>query len=530
MNFKTTCISFFTLISSLANAQDLSLDWQNTIGGSEFDFANDIVVCADGSYLLIGSSESNISGDKTEDSYGEEDYWIIKLNSLGNIEWQKTIGGNDDDFPTSAMQTQDGGYILGGESYSNASGLKTENVFGHNDYWIVKINNVGEIEWQNNIGGSGRDYFFSISQTFDGGYILGGSSESNISGDKTENSNGHYDYWIVKTNANGEIEWQNTIGGDGSDILGEIIQTNEGGYIIAGQSSSDISGDKTEDCIGGIFPDYWIVKLDELGTIEWQNTIGGTYIENIASIIQTTDGGYLLGGHSMSDASDDKSENCLGWKDYWIVKLSKDGNIEWENTIGGSINDYVSEVIEVPGGYLVGGHSESGISGDKTEDTINFSQDFWIVRLALDGTIIDQNTIGGEGTEILYFAKKGLDGNFIIGGASDSNISGDKTENSLGSFDYWLVKLNNEFLDINELNVPSTFLYPNPSSDYLFINNVSNTGISQIEIFNATGQLVTTIHQYNPSHGINLEGLQVGSYFLLLNNDEEIIPLKFFKN
>ncbi|MBK7853609.1 MAG: hypothetical protein IPJ79_00665 [Bacteroidetes bacterium] len=141
-----------------------------------------------------------------------------KLNAQ-EIEWQNTIGGSGYDRLFSSQQTNDGGYITGGISYSNISGDKTENCIGNWDYWIVKTDATGNIQWQNTIGGNGNDFLLSIQQTVDGGYILGGSSASNISGDKTENSNGWDDYWLVKTDATGNIQWQNTIGGNDWDEL-----------------------------------------------------------------------------------------------------------------------------------------------------------------------------------------------------------------------------------------------------------------------------------------------------------------------
>ena len=163
----------------------------------------------------------------------------------------------------------------------------------------------------------------AIQQTSEGGYITGGRSLSNISGDKTENSMGGEDYWVVKLDSAGNIEWQNTIGGDTLDYFGSLQQTFDGGYIIGGYSSSHISGDKTEDHIGyPVTNDYWVLKLDASGNIQWQNTIGGFYDDWLFSVLQCADGKYLCGGWSISNISADKTENSKGAMDYWIVKLS----------------------------------------------------------------------------------------------------------------------------------------------------------------------------------------------------------------
>src|SRR5690606_30205257 len=178
------------------------------------------------------------------------DLWIVKLDASGAIEWQNTIGGNSQEKiqsrGTGILLTTDGGYLVACDSNSNISGDKTENSNGEFDYWVVKLNATGEIEWQNTIGGSDVEIFGSISNTSDGGYILGGTSDSGISGDKTENSKGGADYWVIKLNSSGNIEWQNTIGGNGSDLLEEVKTTTDGGFILGGWSASGISGDKSE--------------------------------------------------------------------------------------------------------------------------------------------------------------------------------------------------------------------------------------------------------------------------------------------
>src|SRR6056297_1120187 len=198
------------------------------------------------------------------------------------------------------------------------------------------------IEWDNTIGGADNEVLTSIQQTADGGYILGGYSLSNISADKSENSLGNADYWVVKLDALGNIEWDNTIGGASDEVLNSIQQTADGGYILGGYSNSNISADKSENSLGN--SDYWVVKLDALGNIEWDNTIGGAFLDFFRQIQQTADGGYILGGESNSDSSADKSENRLGSYDYWVIKLDALGTIEWDNTIGGLQEDRIQSL------------------------------------------------------------------------------------------------------------------------------------------------------------------------------------------
>src|SRR6266508_904651 len=162
------------------------------------------------------------------------------------IKAQKALGGSDLDFFTSMALTKDGGRIAGGYSLSNISGQKTQNSRGSADYWIVKLDSGGNIQFDKTIGGSSFDNLFALQQTSDGGYILGGTSFSNKSGNKSQNSRGGTDYWIVKLNSKGNIQFDKTIGGDDEDNLSSLQQTTDGGYILGGTSFSRISGEKTE--------------------------------------------------------------------------------------------------------------------------------------------------------------------------------------------------------------------------------------------------------------------------------------------
>jgi murein DD-endopeptidase MepM/ murein hydrolase activator NlpD len=355
------------------------IEWQNTLGGTNADICTSVIETSDNGYILGGLSYSDVSVDKSEPNIGGYDIWIVKLDSLGSILWDKTIGGTSGENLQSMGITPDGGYILGGSSSSNISADKHESNIGGNDFWVIKLDAIGNIEWENTIGGNNEDFLNAIKLTSDGGYIVGGFSTSGISGDKTETNKGEYDYWIVKLNASGNIEWQKTIGGNQSDVLNSI-EVTEDGYLLGGYSLSGISGDKTEANIGDL--DYWVVKLNTGGIIQWQNTIGGVGQDVLCSVQQTQDNGFILGGYSNSGISGDKTEASYG-RDYWVVKINETGStIEWQKTIGGTLQDDLYSVHETnDGGYILGGCSGSDISGDKTESVMGVV-DYWLVKLA----------------------------------------------------------------------------------------------------------------------------------------------------
>ena len=416
---------------------------QNTIGGNHTDDVVDIIP---------GTSASEMSGDKTESSIGPtglSDYWILKLDQDLNIIWQNTIGGDKSDVMRAVVATSDGGYLLGGYSDSPISGDKTVPSVGPGtafDYWLVKINSVGDIEWQKIYGGTGTDSFEGMCATSDGGFVLCGYSYSGIGGTKTEANIGNADYWIIKINSEGDIIWQNTIGGNKDDFAYTIKQSADGGYLVGGFSISNISGDKTEACIGGTGKyDYWIVKLNSEGIIVWQNTLGGTETDELHDIEELSDGNILLAGFSRSAPSADKTENIIGTEllssDYWLVKLDASGNKLWDESIGGGSSDYLFDIEETPdGNYFLMGYSSSTNGYDKVE--YNFGQeDYWIMMLDTSRNILWQNSIGGTETDYLRSGHYLTDGTIILGGYSESDDGFDKNENSLGLFDYWIIKI-----------------------------------------------------------------------------------------
>ncbi len=257
-------VLFATVISINSFAQPV-IKAQKTIGGGFGDYLTSLYLTKDGGLIAGGSSQSNISGEKSENNRGETfftDYWVVKLDKQRAIQWDKTVGGSSYDVLKFLQQTSDGGYILGGYTYSDKSGEKTEPSRGFYDFWVVKLDNQGKIQWDRTVGGSLFDYLYSIQQTSDGGYILGGDSESDMSGEKTENNNGSSfieDYWIVKLNSFGKVQWDKTIGGTSRDNLRSIKEISRNSYVLGGSSISGISGDKTEISRGDF--DYWIVWL-----------------------------------------------------------------------------------------------------------------------------------------------------------------------------------------------------------------------------------------------------------------------------
>ncbi|RDC63908.1 T9SS type A sorting domain-containing protein [Adhaeribacter pallidiroseus] len=428
--------------------------WDKTYGGSEEDEISSIEQTRDGGFILGGTSRSGKGGDRTSISRGDVDYWVVKLNADGTKAWDNAFGGKERDELKTVQQTPDGGYILGGTSASPISGVKSQASFGPNDYWLVKLNANGVKMWDRTFGGSDIDRFSSLVLTNDGGFLLGGTSNSPVSGSKSDPDKGgkvaSYDFWIVKVNADGSKAWDKTFGGNSYDGLLSLQKTSDGGYILGGESYSGISGDKTQASKGD--EDYWVIKINADGNKEWDKTFGGNSSDTLFSLVQTQDGGYILGGTSYSDISGDKSEAKNGYMDYWVIKLKADGTKVWDKTLGGNAYEGLTTVLQTTdGGYLIGGSSNSDASGDKREGNqgLNYYTDespiydYWIVKLNANGSKAWDKTIGSEYDDKMAAAIQLRDGHYVLAGASNSGVKGDKSETSRGSLDYWIVKLDN---------------------------------------------------------------------------------------
>ena len=325
---------------------------------------------ADGGYVLGGTSGSTALPN----------YWIAKLDAAGNQQWARSLGGSGTDHLSEVQQTADGGFLLGGFSNSGISGDKTSACRGEYDYWVVRLNANGTTLWDRTLGGTEYDESTCLSPTPDGGCVVGGFSVSGISGDKSEAIRGSVDYWVVKLDATGRPQWDRTYGGDITDILTNVLPTPDGGYVLGGFSGSNRSGDRSQPCRGG--DDFWVVKLNSLGQKEWDSSFGSNGQDDLRTMSLTPDGGYLLSGESSSSASFEKSQPSRGFFDYWVVKTDGRGRLQWERTLGTPEGDQASGVLQAPDGtYFVAGTSNGSPSGERTAPLWG-SSDFWALKLA----------------------------------------------------------------------------------------------------------------------------------------------------
>lgn len=474
------------------------IQWQKCLGGTSDDSASSIEITSDGGYIISGSTYSNdgnVSGN-----HGYSDAWIIKLNAAGTVEWQKCFGTFYEEFTFNAIQTSDGGYIFAG--YKITSGADK-------DAWIVKLNSLGNIIWEKDLGGTSIDEATHIEETTDGGFIISGFTAS-IDGDVT-GQHGFYDIWVVKMTMGGIIEWQKCLGGDSLDRADYIIQTNDGGYIVAGQTTSnngDVSGNH-----GGY--DAWVVKLSASGVVEWQKCIGSGSTDMASTIQKTADGGYIVGVTGIYNSN-------FGL-DFIAVKLTASGSLQWEKTFGGTGSDSLGSIIQTnDGNYIAVGYSNSNnydVSGN------HGNGDGWIIKLTSTGTLSWQKCFGGALADSFYRVKQTSDNGFIILGSSESN-NGDVSGNH-GEEDIWVVRLNPEILANESFTSPHVTLFPNPSKSTINLQVPSNSIIEKIMINDITGK--TIMEKEQSTNQLSIEDLPSGIYLVKVFTNSGILLSKFIK-
>lgn len=502
-------IFIFLSFPLLLNAQAPTIQWQKNYGGSLFDGASYILSTSNGYIVSAFSSSSDFDLDT---NYGGVDAWLFKLDNVGNILWKKSYGGSNNDYFLSMKETGDGGFIIGGSSFSNDVDVVGNN--GGEDFWIVKTDSLGIIEWQKNYGGSNNEELVSIQTTYDGGYIASGvtrSSDGDVSGYHPGGMGN--DFWIIKMDSIGNLQWQKCLGGSGDDYGYEIKQTEDLGYIVVGVTSS-LDGDVTPSHSSN--NDFWVVKIDSLGMIQWEKTYGGPDFEIANSVIPTFDGGYIVVGQASSSI-DDLTGNH-GFKDCWILKIDSVGTIQWQKNYGGSSDDIAFSVVQNNDStYNVLSNTNSNnyeVSGN------HGGKDIWFMKLSSTGNLLWQKCYGGSLDDEAYFGlEPTVDGAFVLAGMSRSNDM--DVLGNYGNRDCWVVKLNLP-VGINETikNNHNVKLYPNPSNGNITLEyELENNEKGVLTIFDIAGKLLQTYQLIENSKSIliDAQGLNAGMYLYEIN-------------
>ena len=356
--------------------------WINmTYGGTEYDYGHgETVQTSDGGYALSGTTNSSGTGGL--------DFWLIKTDAIGNMEWNKTYGWPIDEVCDDMCQTSDGGYALLGQT--NSSGA------GNADFWLVKTDADGNMQWNKTYGGSSDEIGYSVIQTDDDGYALAGNTKSFGAGD--------WDFWLVKTDTNGNMEWNMTYGGAEVETDASVVQTGDGGYAFAGCTKSFGAG--------GF--DFWLGKMDANGSLQWSKTYGDSGDDRGWFLVQTNDGGYLMTGYTTSFSSLPRA---------YLVKTDATGNMQWNNTYGEFYEIGTHGIQTMDGGYAITGYSY-------VSPTNGY---FLLIKTDENGDSQWKKTYGGpdaeEGWSIIQTSDKG----YALTGGTDSF--------GVGGKDFWFIKV-----------------------------------------------------------------------------------------
>jgi predicted secreted protein len=352
--------------------------WSQTYGGEFIDHATSLVETSDGGYVLAGVTSFPVG-------IGSSYFLLIKTDAYGVIDWNQTYEG-EAAYAHELVETSDGGYALAGTRCTD------ENYF---DFWLVKTDAYGNMVWNQTYGGPNIDQASSLVQTGDGGFALAGYTESFGSGD--------HDCWLIKTDAEGNMVWNQTYGGEGMEVASSLVETSDGGYALGGQTSPETEFD------------FSLIKTDSYGNMEWNQTFGGTGWDQAYSMVETSDGGYALAGRTNSLGA--------GSYDAWLVKTDSNGNMQWNQTYGGTGWDEAQSLVETSDdGFALAGRTNSFGAGD---------YDFWLVKTDPYGNMEWNQTYGGPNRDQALAVVQTSDDGFILAG---------KTTAFDRDGDFWLIK------------------------------------------------------------------------------------------
>jgi len=474
------------------------IDWESCYGGTWPDWPTNIIQAHGGGYVMAGASTS--MDGIVSDSHGGYDGWLPWVENNGFFKWAKSYGGKSADA-FACIKWADTGYIVAGSTASIDGDIKYNH--GNEDAWILKLSPSGNIVWQKTYGGKRYDQANSIAVTNDGGYIFCGETNSTDGDVSGAHDTLREDIWVVKLNDTGKIEWQKCLGGSDRDAGYDIIQTADSNYVIAGQTQSkdgDITSNKGVE-------DAWIIKLDRNGNILWQKTIGGSRSDYCKSIQQTSDGGYIVGATTSSNDGDVSFLHGTYNNDYWVLKLDDTGKIEWQKSYGGSQNETLSAIIQTTdGGYLMTGNSES-TDGDVKKyhkSVLGYGGDELLLRIDDTGRIMWQKCLGGsyaeKGTGLLQVG----DSTYVTVGSAESN-DGDVTglHGGIAVPDYWPVQIHESVIADTDttaglaiINESSIQVYPSRTNGIVHVQLAENNSVADIRLMDMNGHAIdATVHK-----------------------------------
>jgi len=546
-------ISTTLLLLSSAVLFSQKVSWQKNIESNTQDFLSGLAITIDGQYLVSGSSIQK-SQNPTNNQNNGYDYHILKLDQQGQKVWERYFSGNQHDYLSSTISTQEGGFFLAGTSYSSQALDKKEKSNGSSDIWLIKIDENGEEQWQKTIGTKYSEEARSVTQTKDEGFVVAGSTNHPKLG------YGSKDVFVTKLDKQGKIISQLILGGKGLDEVEKVIPTKDGGVLMGiysrsssvestmskvqstgnPNSNSDASTplsmtkediklgfySKTTDNFGE--GDYWLVKLNKNGDVQWEMNFGGSEDDHIRTMA-LTDSGYVIGGESRSQTSGNKRAKLEEGTDLWLLSLDEDGNEQWQQSYNFKNRDVLMSLNEIKEqrdknkegtkGFLIGGYTQAEGKIQSNDET------FWMLYIDNKGKEVWRKYVEGKDKkkeERLTSAILNRDGSYILAGTSAEE---------LGKENWKVVKLLDK--DVEDLmENKDVQIYPNPVKDYCYVEIGLDFESADIYVYDMTGKVTQQLHTKNKITKINTSRLPQGVYIIkasIPNQQDKKLTIKIIK-
>ena len=431
--FLLVCTGMGTVTAQSAPTEEFN----KTYGGADteeggsvlegVDDAESVVETSDGGFALAGGSYSF--------GAGSQDAWLIKTDSNGNVEFNKTYGGILFDTAEAVIETSDGGFALAGRSESFGGLSKNA--------WLMKTDSNGNVEFQKTYNSGNIDIAVSVVETSDGGFALAGGTMS----DTSKNN----DAWLIKTDSDGNVEFNRTYGGATFDTAMSMVETSDGGFALGGQTMSfDDTGDE-------FVSDAWLIKTDSDGNEEFNRTYGGADSDSAESIVETSDGGFALAGKTESFSG--------GFSDLWLIKTDSNGNEQFNKTYGGPKSDFARSMVETSdNGFALAGYTQSFSTGG------SFDEDAWLIKTDSDGNVEFNSTYGGTEEDGAKSVIKTSDSGFALAGQTNSFGAED--------FDAWLIKLSGVDFPVSIDSLDTT----QPDGGFEFMVEMTESSVGEVAV------------------------------------------------
>lgn len=550
---KQLYLSVLALVGMVTYGQEVT--WQKNIKSNTQDFLSQLSTTIDGQILLSGSSiqtnQQPVSSTHQNNGY---DFHVVKLNQQGQTLWEKYFGGNNHDFLTATVSTQEGGFLLAGTSFSDEGLQKKNKQKGGSDIWIIKLDENGEEQWQKTLGTEIDEEAKSVIQTTDLGYFLTGNVQSK------KGAFGSKDVLLVKLDKTGKLIHQIYLGGKGLDEVEKIIPTRDGGALVGIYSrsgnDSEFKVQNSETIESNIFDeeenqtsnstqnnqpktsqlatripkssenygegDFWVVKLSKDGKVEWQKSFGGKEDDHIRTLTNT-ETGFMIAGESRSGNSGNKKSNIKEGTDLWLVSLDNNGEELWQKGFNFKNRDVLmslNAISDISGnqtkGYLLGGYTQAEGKVQKNDET------FWMLYVDNKGEEVFRKYVEGkekQNEERLVAATINRDGSYLLAGTSAEE---------LGKENWKIVKLADKQVE-KLIEKQDLRIYPNPVTDYCYVEIGVEFKDATISVYDMTGKLAYQTKTKNTVTKINTANLPQGSYIVTANTENKSVTNKIVK-